>query len=99
MADGQKRMLLILLASLFLYLSIGAAIFWKLEEGEDTTEILIHELYDESDVNNGNFTYKDFRALMVKAKHVFEISHFGETTWNFYTSLYFCGSVVTTIGE
>ena len=99
MALGQKRKLLALLFALFLYLILGAAIFWKVEEREGPRETLLKGVYEEHKVGEGNMTFDKFKEMMHEVEHVFRLSHFGESTWNFYSALYFCGSVVTTIGK
>ena len=99
MALGQKRKLLALLFALFLYLILGAAIFWKVEEREGPSEALLKDFYEEHKVGEGNMTLAKFKEMMHEAEHLFRVSHFGESSWNFYSALYFCGSVVTTIGK
>lgn len=99
MATGQKRKLLGLLTLLFLYLILGAVIFWKVEDAKDTTSERIQELYVKLQVAAGNITFTEFMGIIQEATHLFEESHFGSASWSFYTALYFCGSVVTTIGK
>lgn len=97
---GQKRKLVALLTALFLYLVIGAVIFWKLEERDDPTDDKIDQLFKRYKLENTNLTLDIFKKLLKEeVEDIFKISHFGESAWSFYTALYFCGSVVTTIGK
>ena len=97
---GQKRKLLILLTAFFLYLVVGAVIFWKLEDNLDPTNNEIKRIYDKYNVGNRYLTLENFTEIFKEEfEDIFKISHLGESKWSFYTALYFCGSVVTTIGE
>ena len=97
---GQKRKLLILLTAFFLYLVLGAVIFWKLENQYDPTADRIKEVYEKYKAGNSTLTLQNFTDIFSKEyEAIFKISHFGTKKWSFYKALYFCGSVVTTIGE
>lgn len=97
---GQKRKLLALLAAFFLYLVIGAVIFWKIEDQHDPTDDKIKELFDKYEIGSTILSLDNFTMIMKQeVEDIFKISHFGESSWSFYTAVYFCGSVVTTIGK
>ena len=97
---GQKRKLVILLTAFFLYLVVGAVIFWKLEDQYDPTNDRIKEVYERYNVGNRTLTLQNFtRIFSEEYEIIFKITHFGKKSWSFYTALYFCGSVVTTIGK
>ncbi|XP_065060718.1 potassium channel subfamily K member 3-like isoform X1 [Rhopilema esculentum] len=95
----HKRKVLILLAVFFVYLVIGAVIFWKVEDKPDKTDEALREIYNKYDIGNGSLSFDRFVSITKsEIEDVFKISHFGETSWSFYSAFYFCGSVVTTIG-
>ena len=96
---GQKRKLIILLTSFFLYLVVGAIIFWKLEDQYDPTYDRIKEVYEKYNIGNTTLTLQNFTDIfMQELEVIFKISQLRGKKWSFYTALYFCGSVVTTIG-
>ena len=96
----HKRKVLILLAVFFVYLVIGAVIFWKVEDIPDKTDEALREIYNKYDIGNGSLSFDRFVSITKsEIEDVFKISHFGESSWSFYSAFYFCGSVVTTIGR
>ena len=100
--EGENRKLFLILSALFLYLVIGSVIFQALESKvPHLVDEKVKEIHhDFTTKYKYNVSWDKFKADVVdKLKRVYQKNGFAVGEWNFYTSLYFCGSVVTTIGK
>eukprot|EP00794_Sanderia_malayensis_P020334 gene20334-22334_t len=94
---GQKKKLFALLTCLALYLVIGAFVFKAIEHGKDNSAERMLKIYNDLIAKSkDNLTVAEFHSTANAIRAVYQSS--GGSEWTFYSSLYFCGSVVTTIG-
>ena len=97
MKKGEKRKLLILMTCFVLYLSIGALIFKAVESKGEDGETKMTNVYERLK-SEKNLTREEFKDYIKEIQTIYKITSHG-SKWTFYSSLYFCGSVVTTIGK
>lgn len=97
MKKGEKRKLLILMTGFVLYLSIGALIFKAVESKGEDGEARMTNVYERLK-SEENLTRAEFKNYIKEIQVIYITTSHG-SKWTFYSSLYFCGSVVTTIGK
>lgn len=104
----QKRTktLLFRLILLGIYTTTGAAVFHVIESGnEDETNFCHTEGDSEVELRMAkkfNVSMKEVRKIVEDLCEMFEASHkckYSHNDWSYYQSLYFVGSVTTTIGK
>lgn len=93
---SKTKKLFLLLSSLVIYLIIGAFVFEAVEHGNNTGETRMKEIFCKIK-SKTNFTREEFNEFLSDIQDVFQATNYG-SKWTLYTSVYFCGSVVTTIG-
>ncbi len=96
MPSNKNKKLLVLLTGFFLYLVIGAVVFKAVEQGKDSSSVRLKQVY-ENLKSEKNLTMERFNAMVNEIHAILQSGSKG-SEWTFYSSLYFCGSVVTTIG-
>ena len=95
MKSRTKKLLLLLVGFIF-YLTIGGFIFEAVEQGKNTGESRMRGIFHKMK-SKQNLTREDFNAFLSDIQEIFQSTNYG-SEWSFYSSMYFCGSVVTTIG-
>ena len=93
---GKTKKLLLLLLGFLLYLSLGAVVFEAIEDGSNTGESKMAAMYEKIK-SKSNLTRQEFNVFVLDIQSVYQTTNYG-SKWTFHSSLYFCGSVVTTIG-
>ena len=94
--EGGKKKSLALLTCLALYLAFGAVVFKAVEEGHTAQTQQKQKVVYADLKSKGNFTWNEFQETVKQLLTIMKTSD--DSKWTFYSSLYFCGSVVTTIG-
>ena len=97
MKKRNAKQLIALLAGFCLYLMVGGFIFQATEDGRNTGESKMTEIFHQFRAKD-NLTRKEFDRIVTEIQLVYKLTHY-ESKWTFYSSMYFCGSVVTTIGR
>ena len=100
----NTRTLVLRIVMLTIYLTSGAAIFSAIEHGRSSDDRVKDKIDDL--IKNMTRRFNESRdviehyvkelRLMVEAAHTCKYSH---NNWSYYQSLYFVGSVTTTIGK
>ena len=93
---GKTKKLFLLLFGFLLYLSLGALMFQAIEDGKNTGNKKMTTIYDQMK-SKQNMTWEEFQGFVLNIQSLYQSTNHG-SKWTFYSSLYFCGSVVTTIG-
>ena len=96
----RDLVLLSLLTSL--YMLFGAVVFQTLENrpGEDLTTKNLTESLEKDLLQKFNTTKQELVMILARAKEIVDKeSNAQKTEWTLYSSLYFVGSVITTIGK
>ena len=93
---NRTKKLFLLLFGFLLYLSLGALVFEAVENGKNTGDSKMTAIYNKLKSKN-NLTRQEFDTFILEIQSVYQATNHG-SKWTFYSSLYFCGSVVTTIG-
>ncbi|XP_065060735.1 potassium channel subfamily K member 3-like isoform X2 [Rhopilema esculentum] len=96
MKKRNAKQLIALLAGFCFYLMVGGFIFQATENGRNTGESKMTEIFHQLRAKD-NLTRKEFDRIVTEIQLVYKLTHY-ESKWTFYSSMYFCGSVVTTIG-
>ena len=93
---GKTKKLFLLLFGFLLYLSLGALTFQAIEDGKNTGDKKMTTIYRKMK-SKQNMTWEEFKGFVLDIQSLYQSTNHG-SKWTFYSSLYFCGSVVTTIG-
>ena len=96
----RDLVLLSLLTSL--YMLFGAVVFQTLENrlGEDLTTKNLTESLEKDLLQKFNGTRQELVMILVRVREIVgKESNAQKTEWTLYSSLYFVGSVITTIGK
>ena len=96
----RDLVLLSLLTSL--YMLFGAVVFQTLENrlGEDLTTKNLTESLEKDLLQKFNATRQELVMILVRVREIVgKESNAQKTEWTLYSSLYFVGSVITTIGK
>ena len=96
-----RDLLLLFLATSF-YMVFGAFVFQALENrpNEDLTDRNLTKSLERDLMQNYNATKLEAVEIIERARAIVHQENAArETDWTFYSSLYFVGSVITTIGE
>ena len=96
----RDLVLLSLLTSL--YMLVGAVVFQTLENrlGEDLTTKNLTESLEKDLLQKFNATRQELVMILVRVREIVgKESNAQKTEWTLYSSLYFVGSVITTIGK
>lgn len=96
----RDLVLLSLLTSL--YMLFGAVVFQTLENrpGEDLTTRNLTKSLEKDLLQKFNTTKQELVMILARVREiVYKESNDQKTDWTLYSSLYFVGSVVTTIGK
>ena len=96
----RDLVLLSLLTSL--YMLFGAVVFQTLENrpGEDLTTKNLIESLEKDLLQKFNTTRQELVMILVRVREIVDKeSSAQKTEWTLYSSLYFVGSVITTIGK
>ena len=96
----RDLVLLSLLTSL--YMLFGAVVFQTLENrpGEDLTTKNLTESLEKDLLQKFNTTRQELVMILARVREIVDKeSSAQKTEWTLYSSLYFVGSVITTIGE
>lgn len=96
----RDLVLLSLLTSL--YMLVGAVVFQTLENrlGEDLTTKNLTESLEKDLLQKFNGTRQELVMILVRVREIVgKESNAQKTEWTLYSSLYFVGSVITTIGK
>ena len=100
----NTRTLVIRIVMLTVYLTSGAAIFSAIEHGRSSDDHVNDKINDLKENMTRRFNetrdvidhYVKELRLLFEAAHTCKYSH---NDWSYYQSLYFVGSVTTTIGK
>ena len=95
---SKTKKLFALLTGFIFYLILGGFVFEAVEHGQNTGEKNMLEIFHKIKAAKGNLTRKEFNAFLLEIQSVHQKTNYG-SKWTFYSSMYFCGSVVTTIGR
>lgn len=96
----RDLVLLSLLTSL--YMLVGAVVLQTLENrlGEDLTTKNLTESLEKDLLQKFNATRQELVMILVRVREIVgKESNAQKTEWTLYSSLYFVGSVITTIGK
>ena len=96
----RDLVLLSLLTSL--YMLFGAVVFQTLENrlGEDLTTKNLTESLEKDLLQKFNATRQELVMILARVREIVgKESNAQKTEWTLYSSLYFVGSVITTIGK
>ena len=96
----RDLVLLSLLTSL--YMLVGAVVFQTLENrlGEDLTTKNLTESLEKDLLQKFNATRQELVMILARVREIVgKESNAQKTEWTLYSSLYFVGSVITTIGK
>ena len=93
---NRTKKLFLLLSGFLIYLSLGALVFEAVENGRNTGDSKMTAIYNRLK-SNKNLTRQEFDEFILEIQSVYQTTNHG-SKWTFYSSMYFCGSVVTTIG-
>lgn len=96
----RDLVLLSLLTSL--YMLFGAVVFQTLENrlGEDLTTKTLTESLEKDLLQKFNATRQELVMILARVREIVgKESNAQKTEWTLYSSLYFVGSVITTIGK
>lgn len=97
------RNLVLLSLTTSLYMVFGAFVFQALESRPSEAELSVRNLTQSLKrdmMHKYNATRQEIETILERVRRiVHQESHAGETDWTFYSSLYFVGSVITTIGK
>ena len=96
----RDLVLLSLLTSL--YMLFGAVVFQTLENrpGEDLTTKNLTESLEKDLLQKFNTTKQELVMILARVREIVDKeSNVQKTEWTLYSSLYFVGSVITTIGK
>ena len=96
----RDLVLLSLLTSL--YMLFGAVVFQTLENrpGEDLTTKNLTESLEKDLLQKFNTTKQELVMILARVREIVDKeSNAQKTEWTLYSSLYFVGSVITTIGK
>ena len=96
----RDLVLLSLLTSLYMF--FGAVVFQTLENrlGEDLTTKNLTESLEKDLLQKFNATRQELVMILARVREIVgKESNAQKTEWTLYSSLYFVGSVITTIGK
>lgn len=102
---GKTKTLLIRITMLTVYLTAGAAIFSAIEDNGSSAEKHVGDRINEVKKNmtrRFNQTMDVIDQYIEELRRLFEEAHrckYSHNNWSYYQSLYFVGSVTTTIGK
>ena len=101
----KTKTLLIRIAMLTVYLTSGAAIFSAIEHNGESKDVHFAKKIDQVKENmtqRFNETMDVIERYIDELRELFEEAHrckYSHNDWSYYQSLYFVGSVTTTIGK
>lgn len=98
---GPTKNLLLRTTLFFVYLLFGAAVFQTIESGEERREKHHFDIVRQNFKEKYNISEKEMARLFMEISKAVDEGYFDVNydRWSFAGSLFFTGTVVTTIGE